>query len=345
MERKCVGRKLGLAVVACAWVAVSARADVFKMPAGQTSLEMVPVGDPGNVATSFGDGAVSYGYNIGKYEVTAGQYTAFLNAVGGVDTNALYNTSMWSDGHGCKIERYTGSGTAGSLYQYRVAADYANRPVNYVSFWDACRFANWLQNGQTTGTQDAGTTESGAYSLNGVANPNNGSITRNTGGQWAVTSKDEWCKAAYYKGGSTNAGYWLYPTSSNSDPSNDLINPDPGNNANFRRSGFTIDSPYYRTAVGEFENSESPYGTFDQGGNVWEWNEVMLGDSIRGLRGGSFYELGGDSLKCGSHLNAGPTTESYEFGFRVSQVPEPASLGVLGIGVIGLLASRRHARR
>ena len=25
--------------------------------------------------------------------------------------------------------------------------------------------------------------------------------------------------------------------------------------------------------MGEFENSESPYGTFDQGGNVWEWNE------------------------------------------------------------------------
>ena len=37
----------------------------------------------------------------------------------------------------------------------------------------------------------------------------------------------------------------------------------------------SIGSPYYRTNVGEFENSASAYGTFDQGGNVWEWNEAI----------------------------------------------------------------------
>ena len=26
-----------------------------------------------------------------------------------------------------------------------------NKPVNYVSFWDAARFANWLTNGQGSG--------------------------------------------------------------------------------------------------------------------------------------------------------------------------------------------------
>ena len=35
----------------------------------------------------------------------------------------------------------------------------------------------------------------------------------------------------------------------------------------------TIGAPYWRTVVGEFENSESPYGTFDQSGNV---NELSL---------------------------------------------------------------------
>ena len=44
-----------------------------------------------------------------------------------------------------------------------MAADWADRPVNYVSFWDAARFANWLHNGQPTGAQGAGTTEDGAY--------------------------------------------------------------------------------------------------------------------------------------------------------------------------------------
>ena len=52
----------------------------------------------------------------------------------------------------------------GSLpnFSYSVAADWANRPVNWVSFWDAARFANWLNNGQPTGTQGPATTEAGA---------------------------------------------------------------------------------------------------------------------------------------------------------------------------------------
>ena len=69
----------------------------------------VTVGNPGNVGEASGwgrdnggperiCGSVAYAYNIGKYEVTAGQYTAFLNAVGGVDTYALYNAACDGDG-------------------------------------------------------------------------------------------------------------------------------------------------------------------------------------------------------------------------------------------------------
>ncbi len=123
-----------------------ARADVFNMGSGLTNLDFVTVGNAGNAADSTGYGAVDYAYAIGKYEVTAGQYTAFLNAVAATDTYGLYNTSMWTyrRRHGCKIQR---SGSSGS-YTYSVAADCANRPVNYVSFWDAARFVNWLHNGQ-----------------------------------------------------------------------------------------------------------------------------------------------------------------------------------------------------
>ena len=76
-------------------------------------------------------------------------------------------------------------------YTYSVMPGRGNMPVNCVSFWDACRFANWLHNGQ-----GAGDTETGAYSLTDTP------VTRNTGWQWAVTSEDEWYKAAYYDGGS-----------------------------------------------------------------------------------------------------------------------------------------------
>ena len=79
-------------------------------------------------------GAVDYTYNIGKYEVTAGQYTRVPQRRGqDRHLRAVQHEHVVDDRYGCKIQR---SGTSGS-YTYSVAADWANRPVNYVSFWDA----------------------------------------------------------------------------------------------------------------------------------------------------------------------------------------------------------------
>jgi sulfatase modifying factor 1 len=129
------------AVIALLGLSVAAQA---------VTIATVPVGDPGNAADSHGAGygSVAYNYSIGKYEVTAGQYTDFLNAKATVsDPYGLYNTSMWSNSYGCKIQR-GGGGTVPNPYTYTVASDWANRPVNYVSYWDSLRFANWLGNGQ-----------------------------------------------------------------------------------------------------------------------------------------------------------------------------------------------------
>jgi len=41
----------------------------------------------------------------------------------------------------------------------------------------------------------------------------------------AVTSEDEWYKAAYYKGGGIDAGYWDIPTSSDALPGTDMPTP------------------------------------------------------------------------------------------------------------------------
>jgi hypothetical protein len=80
MFGKTIVRGLLAATLVCC--AVAAQADVLHMPTGQTSLTTVWVGNPDNVADSAahsgnspGQGDVAYSYRMGKYEVTAAQYT------------------------------------------------------------------------------------------------------------------------------------------------------------------------------------------------------------------------------------------------------------------------------
>ena len=316
-----------------------------------TTMDMpfMDVRNPGNAGDTeimndgtTGYGSVDYVYRMGKFEVTAGQYTEFLNAVAATDTYGLYNTSMWSSSYGCKIER---TGSSGS-YTYSVAPDWADRPVNWVSWGDSARFANWLTNGMLTGGQDLTTTEDGSYFLNGATSDAALlAVTREADARYVIPSEDEWYKAAYYDPSKPGgAGYWDYPTGSDAVPSNDLIDPDPGDNACFYDGDYTIGSPYWRTEAGEFENSESPYGTFDQGGNVWEWNEAILYGSYRGLRGGSFGNGGGTLHASYRYYGYYPTYEDYDIGFRVSEVPEPGSMAILALGCVVLLKRRKNVQ-
>jgi sulfatase modifying factor 1 len=279
--------------------------------ASAVTIEWVTVGNPGNADDDTGYGGVSDEYQISTYEVTAGQYTEFLNTVAATDTYGLYNTSMDSSGFGCKIQR---SGSSGS-YTYSVASDYADRPVNYVSWYDCLRFANWLHNGQPTGSQDATTTEDGAYDMSLGS-----SVVRKAGAWIWLPSEDEWYKAAYHKNDGVTGNYFDYPASSDTAPGRDALETtNPGNNANYYDGGYLIGSPYYRTVIGEFELSDSPYGTFDMGGNVWEWNETVIG-SYRGIRGGSY----GDSdlyLRSSYRNSDNPYYAVYYIGFRVASVP------------------------
>jgi len=297
-------------------------------------IETVEVGNLGNTPDqprllccndSSEYGAVAYPFWIGRYEVTAGQYTAFLNAVAATDTQGLYDTRMDYDAddtwRGCNIKR---QGTSGS-YTYSVAPDWADRPVNHVSWADAARFANWLHNGQPTGAQDLTTTEDGAYFLDGINEFDNGAledVLREPDAIWAMTSEDEWYKAAYHMNDGVTGNYWRNPTGANGAVSGLLVDPDPGHNATC--SGSTLGAPYHRTEGGAHENSDSPYGTFDQGGNVMEFTEAVPEPDIRRMRGGSWMQ--GCSQTSSSEVDdvMHSSDQFNDLGFRVVTLVEPS---------------------
>ncbi len=299
----------------------------------EVTIETVPVGDPGNAPDDTGRGRVDYVYRRAKYEVTNRQYTEFLNSIATTDTYGLYNPEMAS-GYG-GTGGITRSGSLGS-YAYSARAGRANMPVNYVSYYDTLRFVNWLANGQISGSQDSSTTEDGAYTFTGATSVSE----RKVGAKVFLTSEDEWHKAAFYKGGSTSAGYWTYATQSNTEPNNNPPSADTGNSANYYNGGWAVGSPYYLTDVGAYTLSDSAYGTFDQNGNMWELNEAIGGQSPA-HRGASWVSQGRLS-RTHYTLNA-PDYEKYGNGIRLAAITEPATMSLLVIGGVALIRRRRSA--
>ncbi len=296
-------------------------ANVYNMPTGQTSLNFVTVGNPGNAADpSTGYGAVPYTYQIGEYDVTTAQYCQFLNAVATTsDPYGLYNSYMATDVPTVAI---TQSGTAGN-YSYSVTGSYSqgvNCPIFDVTWGDAARFCNWLQNGQPTGAEGPGTTETGAYTLNGATTDAAlMAITRNAGAVDFIPSENEWYKAAYYD--PSNASYWLYPTQSDTAPSN-VLSATGTNNANYAFPDHTI----YLTPVGTFAASPGPYGTYDMGGDIYQWNEATMYGSCRGFRGGDAYRNLPDYLASSSRDGYFPSVEDCGIGFRVARTDQRPSV-------------------
>jgi hypothetical protein len=88
------------------------------------------------------------------------------------------------------------------------------------------------------------------------------------------------------------------------------------------------------TDVGAYgANSDSFYGTNDQGGNVWEWNDAVVSGSTRGLRGSS-WRNGDANMASSNPLYHAPSLEDRHLGFRVASVPEPAA-EMLAFGLPG----------
>jgi formylglycine-generating enzyme required for sulfatase activity len=323
---------------------LAATAALITSAAASVTIDYVSVGYAGNAADSTGYGAVAYAYQIGKYEVTNAQYAEFLNAVnptgsgtGGVGPNGIYNSNMGSNARGGIT--YTAGAASGAKYTIRTGM--GDKPVNYVSWYDAARFTNWLGNGQGSGS-----TETGSYTLNG----NTGIITKNVGATVYLPSEDEWYKAAYYDptpgaGGGDN--YWTYATQSDTAPTVGSANfstgaiSNPGANvANYNNGADWNDLDGNVTTVGSAA-ANNYFGTFDQGGNVREWTDAVINGSSRGTRGGSWVSgSSGISLRSSARDPDGPTSENSLFGFRVASVPEPTSL-LLTMLAGGVMLARR----
>jgi hypothetical protein len=279
-------------------------------------------------------GGVSYTYGIGEFDVTVGQYVAFLNTVDplGKNPHDLYNDDMsptlWP-----KYGSIRYSSGAGVGQHYSVAyPQWADKPFNFADFRRAVRFVNSLTNGtilsHTSSSSGAfkyvtytvrlsRNTERGMYDLGNPA------TTRTGSSGFVLPSNDEWVKAAYYdpKHGGTDS-YWAYPTDPFKPPNPAKLNPGTGDvvnatdqplatyNPNDPNSsvdtpgsppggaptwcpsqtgpscdkvfpadipqGLDLPKQYMAnvSTVGQ-DKTPSPWGTYDQGGNVVEVLETL----------------------------------------------------------------------
>lgn len=301
-------------------------------------IDAVLVGNPGNLADTTGNGAVGYDYLMGKYEVTNAQYAEFLNNVATAsDPFELYHVSMGIEIPG-GITRTESSG----VFSYSVKPNMGDKPVNYVSWFDGARFTNWICNGQGSSS-----TETGAYTISGGT----ASATHSPTAQFWIPTLDEWYKAAYYDPAKSGAaGYWVFPTKSDVAPTKATAGltgniSNPGSNVANHSSGAVWNGPDANvTTVGSAGVlSASAYGTYDQGGNVWEWNEALDPSLSRGLGGGGFGNSA-DSLSSTGTTFFDPTSNSSDYGFRLAAaVPEPSVAGLLLLAVVA--AAVRRCRR
>lgn len=322
--------------------------------ASAVTIDWVSVGNAGNLAdptnagSIAGIGAVPYTYSISKYEVTNSQWVEFLNAVdpNGTNTKTLYSQTASFDGN---VAGVTMNSAAASGSKYSVIAGQGNKPVTYVNFYDIARMANWMHNGQGSGS-----TETGVYEFTGLFSVNGG---RSAGATVVVPTESEWYKAAYHQpvdqGGDAD-GYWAYATGSNTVISGDV--PAGGvNSGNIRGTkGYAVtqnssynDSQNYLTNVGSYTLADSYYGTFDQGGNVMEWTETLgtnFGNVIRASRGGSWMDGAGVTAS-NFRGNSRPTDRFSSVGFRLAMLSVPEPTAITGVACAAIMTMRRRSRK
>ncbi len=293
--------------------------------------DLVPIRDPNNPIDKSPDsiscGSVAKGYQISKYDVTAEQYCAFLNAVAAhSDPHHLYQSEMTSDTNVACIMRYGNTNVGFSYFPWPGREKF---PITYVNWFSALRFCNWLENDQPLGDETIGVTESGSFNSDEA-----GVFTVSTNNpKWLLPTEDQWYKAAYYQPPQLGvAGFYAaFGTGSYQVPNNNLIDKTSTNSANYctGRSFATLTAPYV-TPVGTFESTKSAYGLYDMAGNVNQWTLTLSASASDKIvvRGGSWASQGYEDLRYSRFFVEEPTEANSVLGFRVVYNVEPAALQV-----------------
>ena len=264
-------------------------------------IDFVTVGNAGNPGDTRAE-ANPNGCGAVSYGYRIGNYEV---------TNAQWNTFTAAAG------APTGNNGGYSWSSYYTGDQ---QPTTGVSWYEAAQFCNYLTSGDKS---------KGAYQFNGNnVNPgdflgiNRDAAISSYGVAYVIPTEDEWYKAAYYK--PNGSGYSLYANGTNTAPV-------AGVQSNYNG---VIGAPWNINTGTQEQN-----GTFDMMGNVWEWNETLFYGSFRGLRGGSC--LSDDRLASSFRTDFPPDLEGGFVGFRVAEVPEPATLFLLGLGGLAVLRKRR----
>ena len=224
-------------------------------------------------------------------------------------TNAQWNT----------FTAAAGAPTGNPSEAYNTGAYFTGtqQPTNMVSWYEAAQFCNYLTSGnKSLGAYQLGT--DGSITVDRVA------AISAYGTAYVIPNEDEWYKAAYYK--PNGSGYSLYANGTNTIPAAD--------------NGWNYDGGSYSTPWNVGIGTQEQNGTFDMMGNVRELNESPTFGSYRGLRGGSYYDYE-YFLRSSYRFDFKPYFESTDVGFRVAEIPEPASLVLLFLGGLVLRNRKR----
>jgi streptogramin lyase len=174
-------------------------------------------------------GSVPYEYQIAETELTVAQWVTFLNTV---DPEGVNRHRLWDAAQSSRVWPKYGSinhnkRAPRGQHFYVASPEWANKPYNVADFTRAARLANSLDNGQllqkrsrlistVSGDHLRRTTYTVRLSSNtgtGMYDMSNRKATRESTKGFAVSSQDEWIKAAYFDpDGGGKHSYWDYPT-------------------------------------------------------------------------------------------------------------------------------------